>query len=150
MIFNIFLWLVFVFHVLDIYIYSYIYIFLLLKKWFIWLTAYILYGYSKNIFDISNMFFIQILLVQHKTLQISYVEISGFCTTQDVDIFLRHMNNARYVRELDFARFHFYDRTGIYENCTKLDGHSLQGATTIRYRRTIPIFTAYKIETKVR
>lgn len=75
--------------------------------------------------------------------------ITGFCTTQDVDIFLRHMNNARYVRELDFARFHFYDRTGIYANIKAADGHAMQGASSIRYRRTIPIFTAYKVETKV-
>ncbi|XP_022122870.1 protein THEM6 [Pieris rapae] len=75
--------------------------------------------------------------------------IYGFCTTQDVDIFLRHMNNARYVRELDFARFHFYDATGIYKNIKAVDGHALQGASTIRYRRTIPIFTPYKVETKL-
>ncbi|XP_039749063.1 protein THEM6-like [Pararge aegeria] len=75
--------------------------------------------------------------------------IYGFCTTQDVDIFLKHMNNARYVRELDFARFHFYDRTGIYANIKAVDGHVLQGASSIRYRRTIPIFTAYKVETKL-
>ncbi|KAI8428944.1 hypothetical protein MSG28_007557 [Choristoneura fumiferana] len=74
--------------------------------------------------------------------------IYGFCTTQDVDIFLRHMNNARYVRELDFARFHFYDRTGIYANITAAKGHALQGASSIRYRRTIPIFSAYKVETR--
>lgn len=73
----------------------------------------------------------------------------GFCTTNDVDIFLRHMNNARYIRELDFARFHFYDRTGIYENIMAAKGHALQGASSIRYRRTIPIFTAYKVETRV-
>lgn len=80
----------------------------------------------------------------------SFIEsVSGFCTTQDVDIFLRHMNNARYVRELDFARFHFYDRTGIYTNIKAVDGHALQGASSIRYRRTIPIFSAYKVETKV-
>lgn len=60
------------------------------------------------------------------------------------------MNNARYVRELDFARFHFYDRTGIYTNIKAVDGHALQGASSIRYRRTIPIFTAYKVETKVK
>ncbi|KAI8428945.1 hypothetical protein MSG28_007557 [Choristoneura fumiferana] len=75
--------------------------------------------------------------------------LSGFCTTQDVDIFLRHMNNARYVRELDFARFHFYDRTGIYANITAAKGHALQGASSIRYRRTIPIFSAYKVETRM-
>ncbi|KAJ1528883.1 hypothetical protein ONE63_007252 [Megalurothrips usitatus] len=75
--------------------------------------------------------------------------IYGFCTTQDVDIFWRHMNNARYVRDLDFARFHFYDRSGMYEEIVRRKGHALQGATTVRYRRTIPIFTPYKIVTKL-
>lgn len=43
---------------------------------------------------------------------------TGLCTTQDVDIFIRHMNNARYVRELDFARFHFYALTGKLSSST--------------------------------
>ncbi|XP_072940497.1 protein THEM6-like [Epargyreus clarus] len=75
--------------------------------------------------------------------------IYGLCTTQDIDIMLRHMNNARFVRDLDFARFHFYDRTGIYERIKAVNGHALQGASSIRYRRTIPMFSAYKIETKL-
>ncbi|XP_019869851.1 protein THEM6 [Aethina tumida] len=75
--------------------------------------------------------------------------VYGFCTTQDVDIFFKHMNNARYARDLDFARFHFYDRTGIYEEIVKAKGHVLQTASNIRYRRTIPIFQAYKITTKI-
>lgn len=29
----------------------------------------------------------------------------GWCTTQDLDIFMRHMNNSRYLRDLDFARY---------------------------------------------
>lgn len=73
----------------------------------------------------------------------------GLCTTQDVDIFIRHMNNARYLRELDFARFHYYGLTGIYENIKKKGGGAVQGATTVRYRRTIPIFNMYKIETEL-
>lgn len=59
------------------------------------------------------------------------------------------MNNARYLRELDFARFHFYDRLGIYAAILKRKGGAVQGACTIRYRRAIPIFTLYKITTKV-
>ncbi|KAE8751148.1 hypothetical protein FOCC_FOCC002232 [Frankliniella occidentalis] len=88
-------------------------------------------------------------LFQKKAKVTDGTTIYGFCTTQDVDIFWRHMNNARYVRDLDFARFHFYDRTGIYEEIMKRKGHALQGATTVRYRRTIPIFTPYKITTNV-
>ncbi|CAG9856396.1 unnamed protein product [Phyllotreta striolata] len=75
--------------------------------------------------------------------------IYGICTSQDVDIFFSHMNNARYVRELDFARFHFYDRTGIYEEIKKHKGHVLQTASNIRYRRTIPWFNTYKVTTKI-
>nr|CAI5831110.1 unnamed protein product [Callosobruchus analis] len=76
-------------------------------------------------------------------------EIYGICTTQDVDIFLKHMNNARYVRELDFARFHFYDRTGIYDEIKKHNAHVLQTASNIRYRRTIPLLNVYKVVTRI-
>nr|CAI5831111.1 unnamed protein product [Callosobruchus analis] len=59
------------------------------------------------------------------------------------------MNNARYVRELDFARFHFYDRTGIYDEIKKHNAHVLQTASNIRYRRTIPLLNVYKVVTRV-
>lgn len=75
--------------------------------------------------------------------------VLGICTTQDVDIFIRHMNNARYLRELDFARFHFYGLTGLYEKVRAAGGGAVQGASSIRYRRAIPIFNRYKVETKV-
>lgn len=76
--------------------------------------------------------------------------LPGLCTTQDVDIFIRHMNNARYIRELDFARFHYYGLTGLYEEVRKSKGGAVQGASSVRYRKTIPIFSAYKITTKVK
>lgn len=59
------------------------------------------------------------------------------------------MNNARYMRELDFARFHFYRLTGLYEKIRKEGGGAVQGATSMRYRRAIPIFSTYRIETRV-
>ena len=59
------------------------------------------------------------------------------------------MNNARYLRELDFARFHYYGLTGIYESIRKHGGGAVQGASSVRYRRTIPIFNPYKIETEL-
>lgn len=59
------------------------------------------------------------------------------------------MNNARFVRDLDFARFHFYDRSGLYDEMVKRKSDALQAATNIRYRRVIPIFTFYKIVTQV-
>jgi acyl-CoA thioesterase FadM len=59
------------------------------------------------------------------------------------------MNNARYVRELDFARFHFYGLTGIYSAIKSMGGGAVQGASSVRYRRTIPIFNFYKITTEL-
>lgn len=74
----------------------------------------------------------------------------GLCTSQDVDIFIRHMNNARYLRELDFARFHFYALTGLYERIKQRGGGAVQGASSIRYRRSIPILNLYKVTTRVK
>uniref|UniRef100_A0A336L3Y9 Protein THEM6 n=1 Tax=Culicoides sonorensis TaxID=179676 RepID=A0A336L3Y9_CULSO len=75
--------------------------------------------------------------------------IYGLCTSQDVDIFIRHMNNARYLRELDFARFHYYALTGLYEKIKQRGGGAVQGASSIRYRRSIPILNPYKVTTKL-
>jgi acyl-CoA thioesterase FadM len=59
------------------------------------------------------------------------------------------MNNARYLRELDFARFHYYGLTGIYNEIKKAGGGAVQGASSVRYRRTIPIFNPYKVTTEL-
>lgn len=75
--------------------------------------------------------------------------IPGICTTKDVDFFFAHMNNARFIRILDFARIHFYDRTGLYQKLIKANGQLLVGASTIRYRRSLDLFNLYRIETKV-
>ncbi|KAH8289261.1 hypothetical protein KR054_002467 [Drosophila jambulina] len=88
-------------------------------------------------------------LFQSKRKVTDTTSIYGLCTSQDVDIFIRHMNNARYVRELDFARFHFYALTGLYEKIRARRGGAVQGASSVRYRRTIPIFHPYKITTRL-
>ncbi|XP_066599770.1 protein THEM6 [Prorops nasuta] len=75
--------------------------------------------------------------------------IYGICTTQDVDMVFKHMNNARYLRELDFGRFHYYDRSGIYDAVSKRGGGAVQGASSVRYRRALPLFTPYKVTTKM-
>lgn len=59
------------------------------------------------------------------------------------------MNNARYLRELDFARFHYYDRSGIYGEISKLGGGAVQGASSTRYRRALGILNPYKVTTQV-
>lgn len=75
--------------------------------------------------------------------------IAGACITTDLDTLLYHMNNARYLRELDFARVDFYERTGLYKRIREKGGAVVQGACTIRYRRFVRPFSVFKITTKV-
>lgn len=74
---------------------------------------------------------------------------TGICTTTDVDPLLSHMNNARYLRELDFARADFYERTNLYREICSQGSGVVQGAATIRYRRFLKPFTIFKITSKV-
>ncbi|XP_063986676.1 protein THEM6 [Diachasmimorpha longicaudata] len=105
-------------------------------------------------FDVN--YFLRILLTvgwgrlfQKKTKIFDSTCIYGICTTQDIDLVLRHMNNARYLRELDFARFHYYDRSGIYGEVMRRGGGAVQGASSTRYRRALGILTPYKVTTKL-
>lgn len=74
----------------------------------------------------------------------------GFCIPRDVDHLLTHMNNARFLRELDFAKVDFFERTGLFRRMYKDKGHFFVSATTIRYRRFIKLFSRYIITTRVR
>lgn len=74
----------------------------------------------------------------------------GFCSINDIDMFLTHMNNARYQRELDFARVDFLIRTQIYQTITKLQGKAFfVGAVNVRYRVPIKLFSGFKITSKL-
>lgn len=53
------------------------------------------------------------------------------------------------MRELDFARVDFYERTGLYRTIRKNGGAIVQGAATIRYRRFIKPFSIFDITTKI-
>ncbi|XP_034102850.1 protein THEM6 [Drosophila nasuta] len=75
--------------------------------------------------------------------------VNGVCLSTDVDTLLYHMNNARYFRELDFARVDFYERTQLYRTIRRLGGSVFQGAATIRYRRFIRPFRRFKIISRI-
>ncbi|XP_054268158.1 protein THEM6-like isoform X2 [Macrosteles quadrilineatus] len=75
--------------------------------------------------------------------------VTGVCLSTDVDTLLYHMNNARYLRELDFARVDFYERTDLYRTIRAKGGAVVQGACTIRYRRFVRPFSVYTITSKI-
>lgn len=78
-----------------------------------------------------------------------HLAVAGISTFQDCDVSHRNLRLGRIIRELDFARYHFYKLTGIYRRSCELDIKSLQGCTFATTFKKIPIFTMYKINTKV-
>ncbi|XP_055370983.1 protein THEM6 [Condylostylus longicornis] len=95
---------------------------------------------------------ISVLLARYVKKRIRIMDtaiFTSFCITNDIDVYLNHMNNARYLRELDFARVDFYERTGLYKVIVSKNGTIVQGATTIRYRRFIRVFSIFKIASRV-
>ncbi|XP_034947177.1 protein THEM6 [Chelonus insularis] len=75
--------------------------------------------------------------------------VYSLCTTTDVDTLLYHMNNARYLRELDFARADFYERTSLYREICSQGKGVVQGAATIRYRRFLKPLSIFQIKSKI-
>ncbi|XP_043923313.1 protein THEM6 [Protopterus annectens] len=74
--------------------------------------------------------------------------LGGIVFFNDLD-FMGHMNNARYLRELDFARVSLYAANGIMHALRRLNGSVVLGASTIRYRRSLELFERYDIKTKI-
>jgi acyl-CoA thioesterase FadM len=75
--------------------------------------------------------------------------MKGICFTTDVDTMLNHMNNARYFRELDLARIDFYLRSRLYDEVVRNKGQIVLANANIRFRKFIPLFSRFKISTKV-
>lgn len=74
--------------------------------------------------------------------------VDGTVLPHDLD-YMGHMNNSRYLRECDFARFHHYMRNGLFMASHKLGAKMVVGASTIRYRRSLVFHEAFEIRTKV-
>ncbi|KAF2884092.1 hypothetical protein ILUMI_22060 [Ignelater luminosus] len=100
---------------------------------------------------LARFFKEKVSVLQETTVKGLYFSKLSFriCLTTDIDTFLYHMNNARFMRELDFARADFYERTGLYRCIRSKNGGIAVGATTIRYRRFVRLFSRYIITSKV-
>ncbi|KAL2733952.1 protein THEM6-like [Vespula squamosa] len=87
--------------------------------------------------------------IQKKIKLLDETTMYGICTTQDLDIVMSHMNNARYLREVDFCRFQYFIHTEVFFLLKKVGVTSVLGASCTRYRRSIPFLMMYKITTKL-
>lgn len=74
---------------------------------------------------------------------------TSVCLTTDLDVYLTHMNNARYLREIDLARIEFLLRTGIWQELRRRGGLLFTIANSVRYRKFVRTFTRYEIRTRI-
>lgn len=66
----------------------------------------------------------------------------------DIDFNL-HMNNGRYLAVMDFARTHLLARTGLLEHIIRSRWQPLVGAVWMTYRRSLPLFSAFVITSRL-
>jgi len=66
----------------------------------------------------------------------------------DIDINF-HMNNARYLSIMDYARTHLLARTKLLEHIIHSRWQPLVGAVWITYRRSLPLFSAFQLTSRL-
>ena len=66
----------------------------------------------------------------------------------DIDINL-HMNNARYLSLMDYARTHLLARTRLLEHIVQSRWQPMVGAIWITYRRSLPLFARFTITSRM-
>ena len=66
----------------------------------------------------------------------------------DVDLNL-HMNNARYLNVMDYARTHLLARTGLLEHILRSRWQPMVGAVWMTYRRSLPLFSSFAIASRL-
>lgn len=67
---------------------------------------------------------------------------------QDIDFNL-HMNNARYLSVMDYARMHLLARGRLLEHIVRSRWQPLVGAVWMTYRRSLPLFSAFTIASRL-
>lgn len=66
----------------------------------------------------------------------------------DIDFNL-HMNNARYLSVMDYARVHLLARSRLLEHIVRSRWQPLVGAVWMTYRRSLPLFSAFTIASRL-
>ncbi|XP_035286106.1 protein THEM6-like [Anguilla anguilla] len=74
--------------------------------------------------------------------------VAGRVLPHDID-HMGHMNNARYLRECDFARFDLFMRNRLFKAMWALRGSIVVGASTIRYRRSLALGEAFELRSRI-
>lgn len=67
---------------------------------------------------------------------------------QDIDFNL-HMNNARYLNIMDYARVHLLARGRLLEHIVRSRWQPLVGAVWVTYRRSLPLFARFTLSSRL-
>jgi acyl-CoA thioesterase FadM len=66
----------------------------------------------------------------------------------DIDLNL-HLNNARYLNIMDYARTHLLARTRLLDHILRSRWKPMVGAVWITYRRSLPLFSAFWLSSRL-
>ncbi len=67
---------------------------------------------------------------------------------QDIDLNL-HLNNARYLNIMDYGRTHLLARVRLLEHIVRSRWTPLVGAVWMTYRRSLPVFAKFTLESRL-
>jgi acyl-CoA thioesterase FadM len=70
------------------------------------------------------------------------------CLPTDLDV-LRHMNNGKYLSLMDLARVDLMIRAGLAKKISANKLYPVVVAETIRFRKSLELFDAFHIETRI-
>ena len=73
--------------------------------------------------------------------------VHGIVLPSDID-FLMHMNNSKYLREMDFGRLRTNYESGLREAMRPLGAVGVVAAISIRYRKSLQLFQRFTLSTK--
>lgn len=74
--------------------------------------------------------------------------VEGVVLPSDIDCQF-HMNNSKYLREMDFGRMFHFLHTSLYRGVVAVGGDVVVGATMIRYRRSLQLWQRFSLKTRV-
>ena len=60
-----------------------------------------------------------------------------------------HLNNARYLNIMDYARTHLLARTRLLEHIIRSRWQPLVGAVWMTYRRSLPLFSTFSVASRL-
>ena len=73
---------------------------------------------------------------------------NGIVLPSDMDC-MCHMNNSKYLREMDFGRVGALTEWGVRDAIKRCGGRTALSAVTIRYRRSLELFQRFSLRTRL-